>query len=803
MQGVTGPGASPSEEVAPEPPAFARDPSDVLHLVVALVVSLVGLALALFTRDTVVAAEEDLLELIEHLPRGLTDTGVGVVQIVASLVPLVVVIWLLVRGRFRMLGYAVLAGLVAGNLVAVVVTHLDRVTPPGHAGVLQREGLIVGEAFPDSPYLASAIAVLTALSPWMSRRWRRAAWGGFVAAIVVRLLAGTNLPTDLMVSIGLGWAVGSAVLLAFGSPQRPLTRVEVERGLARAAVPVWQLDRAAVDARGSSPWFAQGTDGHGYFVKALDRDQRSADLLFRLYRWVRYRNLGDARPFSSLRRAVEHEALVAMSAERAGSRTPSFVAIADVGVPSRGYLLAYRQVAGRTLDQVAGEELTDEVLAQAWAQLDVLHRHRIAHRDLRLANLLLDDDGRVWVIDFGFAEVAADDLLLRGDVAELVCSTAARVGPERAVDVAAGSVGPDVLGDALPRMQPAVLSAATRAALRSEGGRIKAVQKAVAERCGVEEVSYEQLNRVNLRTMVMLAFLGGAVYFLYPQLLVAGQSADKIVDAQPGWAALALALSLVTYVGATMGIMGSVPDRLPAWSTFQCQLAATFSNRVTPAQVGGYAVNLRYLQKQGLDTATAATGVGLNTVGGVLIHVPMLVVFLLAAGTQSSISLPVPSTRVFGAIAIVFAVGGAGALAVPAVRHVLRDKVWAGVRTALGNLGAVARRPAKLGLLLGGSLTVTLAYSLSLFASVLAFGGEISFVSVTAAYLAGSVVASAAPTPGGLGAAEAALVAGLTVAGLPQATAVPAVLLFRLMTYWLPILPGWLALHRLQRAELV
>ena len=72
-----------------------------------------------------------------------------------------------------------------------------------------------------------------------------------------------------------------------------------------------------------------------------------------------------------------------------------------------------------------------------------------------------------------------------------------------------------------------------------------------------------------------------------------------------------------------------------------------------------------------------------------------------------------------------------------------------------------------------------------------------------AAYLAGSIVASAAPTPGGLGAAEAALVAGLTVAGLPQATAVPAVLLFRLMTYWVPILPGWLALRHLQRAELV
>ena len=801
---VTGTEVRPAPEGAPTAgaPAYARDPSDLLHLVLALALTALGLALALATRDAVVAAEEDLLELFDRLPRGVTDAGVGVVQVVASLVPLVVVLSLAVTRRFRMLGYSVLAGVVAGNLVALVVGQLDRVTPPGHASVLQREGLITGEAFPDSPYLASAIAVLTALSPWMSRRWRRAAWGGFAAAVVVRLVAGTNLPTDLLVSVGLGWAVGSLVLLAFGSPVQRLSRVEIERALARAALPVWRLEPASVDARGSVPWFAEGVDGRALFVKALDRDQRSADLLFRLYRWLRYRNLGDARPFSSLRRAVEHEALVAMAAERAGVRTPSFLGIADVGVPSRGYLLAYQRVAGRTLDEVADDELTDALLGDAWSQLAVLRRHRIAHRDLRLANLLTED-GALWLIDFGFAEVAADDALLRTDVAELLCATAARVGAERAVDAAVAVVGADVVGDALPRIQPAALSGATRSALKAHKGRIGEVQRAVAERSGVEQVTYEQLTRVRPRTLLTLGVLGGAVYFLYPQLLLAGQNADKVVDATPGWAAAALALSLVTYVGAAMGIMGSVPDRLPLGSTFLCQLAATFSNRVTPAQVGGYAVNLRYLQKQGLDTPTAATGVGLNTIGGVLVHVPLLVVFLIAAGSETSLSLPLPSSSAFAVIAGVFVVAGAVAVAIPRVRAFLRTKVLGTLRTAVGSLGAVARRPAKLGLLLGGSAIVTLGYSLSLYASVLAFGGGVSFVAVTAAYLAGSIVASAAPTPGGLGAAEAALVAGLTVADLPQATAVPAVLLFRLMTFWLPILPGWLALRRLQRADLV
>ena len=55
------------------------------------------------------------------------------------------------------------------------------------------------------------------------------------------------------------------------------------------------------------------------------------------------------------------------------------------------------------------------------------------------------------------------------------------------------------------------------------------------------------------------------------------------------------------------------------------------------------------------------------------------------------------------------------------------------------------------------------------------------------------------PTPGGLGAVEAALSAGLTAAGLPGAAAVSAVLLFRLLTFWLPVPAGWGALSYLQR----
>jgi undecaprenyl-diphosphatase len=90
-----------------------------------------------------------------------------------------------------------------------------------------------------------------------------------------------------------------------------------------------------------------------------------------------------------------------------------------------------------------------------------------------------------------------------------------------------------------------------------------------------------------------------------------------------------------------------------------------------------------------------------------------------------------------------------------------------------------------------------------MYLSVQAFGGGLSFAQVGFAYLAGSAIAVAAPTPGGLGATEAALLAGLSVLGLPNEVGLPSVFLFRLATFWLPILPGWLALRALQRSEAI
>jgi undecaprenyl-diphosphatase len=258
---------------------------------------------------------------------------------------------------------------------------------------------------------------------------------------------------------------------------------------------------------------------------------------------------------------------------------------------------------------------------------------------------------------------------------------------------------------------------------------------------------------------------------------------------------------LATYVAATMTVIGSVPDRIPLLPALETQLAASFVNRITPAKVGGMATNIRFLQKRGLDTAVAISGIGLGNLAGIATYIPLSIIFI-AWGRRSGVrSLHLPSSSaILVGLTVVFALSGI-VLLIPWGRHLFLDKAVPVLRKSLHGIAGVARQPAKVAALFGGSILLTISYVLALVFSVQAFGGGLPVSTIGAVYLVGSAVATAAPVPGGIGAVEAALIAGLTAAGLEKEIAVPSVFLFRLATFWLPILPGWLALTALERSD--
>src|SRR5205085_11521972 len=156
-------------------------------------------------------------------------------------------------------------------------------------------------------------------------------------------------------------------------------------------------------------YFATGRDGEQAFVKGMGAGEASADLLFRMYRRLRYRGIGDREPFTSLRRKAEHEAFLTLAARDAGVHTPHLLTIAEVPARTSAELLAYDRIDGRSLDSVDATEINDRVLRRIWEQVRVLRLRRIAPRDLRLANVFLGEDEQVWIIGRGVSEVGGED----------------------------------------------------------------------------------------------------------------------------------------------------------------------------------------------------------------------------------------------------------------------------------------------------------------------------------------------------------------------------------------------------------
>jgi len=214
-------------------------------------------------------------------------------------------------------------------------------------------------------------------------------------------------------------------------------------------------------------------------------------------------------------------------------------------------------------------------------------------------------------------------------------------------------------------------------------------------------------------------------------------------------------------------------------------------------------LNARYLQKCGVDTSAGVAAVGVNSVVGFAVHLAMMVAFFAWAGRGLSSAFKLPSgSKLLLILAVIVAVIGL-VLATRPGRRLATGKLIPGLMSAAASLHQVARRPGKMIMLVGGSALVTLAYIGALVASVEAFGGGPGFILVGAVYMGAAALAAVAPTPGGLGAIEAALVAGLTGAGMSSGLAVSAVLLYRIATYWLPVAPGWVSLRLLQRWDYV
>jgi len=780
------------EVVEPPIPGRVRRPADGVRLVAAVLFLLLGLVAADLAAGTRGAVEQDLTDVTSGLPRLLLTllgwlSGIGVL-----LLPIGVGADLLVRRRPMQLIQALGAAVVAGVLVIVlsllvqsgnggfVTGVLTRPTPTGHTGPLD----IV---------IVSMVALLT-VADISGRKWiSPIATGVVVATLVTTLLSGAMTLAALTCSLLLGWIVGLASRLVFGVSSTRPPGTEVAAVLVSGGIPLTRLELIDGNDAGDRRYLGV-TAGKPLDVHVIDRDTFGLASGRRLLRVLRLRSGFTRPPALTLQSEIEHRTLMGLALHDAGIRAPRPVAVSEVGPFSA--VIAYVLPEGTPVAEHT-DGLDQAQLEAIWHLAATLQRRRIVHRQLGPSTVLLDDAGGVALARLGSGDVAADDISLRIDLAQLLTTVALAVGPERSVDSAVAALGEDAVLRAVPVLQPVALSSDTRTALRAAKSVIGELrERLVALRPQAEPVEPVELRRISIKGVVTLVMGGVAGYLLLTQL--AQVDIGKVVTtADWRWAVLLVLFAAATFAGASLALAGAVQIHLRFVRTYMTQLAVAFSGLVAPAAVGNIALNTRYLQTSGLSPTVAGASVGVAQVAQFCSYFVLLVISGVLAGTGPAVSFSPSPILVAAILAVVIL--ALGLLAVPRIRAILTDQVLPQVRAAVPQVLAVLQHPKKLTQLLAGALMLDMSFVAALVCATRAFGGEAPVAAIAVVYFAGAIVGSAVPTPGGLGGIEAAMSFGLISIGVDSGTAVSSVLLYRLATYWLPIPFGWFSLSRLQK----
>ncbi|WP_328773249.1 lysylphosphatidylglycerol synthase transmembrane domain-containing protein [Streptomyces sp. NBC_00286] len=268
------------------------------------------------------------------------------------------------------------------------------------------------------------------------------------------------------------------------------------------------------------------------------------------------------------------------------------------------------------------------------------------------------------------------------------------------------------------------------------------------------------------------------------------------------WLLAAGAATCLTWVAAAVTRQGALVERLPKCRLLATQFAAGAANHLLPTGLGASAVNLRFMAVCGVPLTRSSAALALYLLAEAIARTGLLLALLIAFPDALRPDKLIPDAAV-GPLLIAAGAAACVALAVLLLVRRLRTALSTFLRTALGEARSVHTRPARALALWGGSFSFPILQAAGLVAVSLALGLPVSPLHIVVAYLAATVAVALIPTPGGIGSVEAALIVALVAAGGPAAVATAVVLAYRIITVWLPLLPGALTLGALVRLKMI
>ncbi|HEX2266409.1 MAG TPA: lysylphosphatidylglycerol synthase transmembrane domain-containing protein [Solirubrobacterales bacterium] len=322
-----------------------------------------------------------------------------------------------------------------------------------------------------------------------------------------------------------------------------------------------------------------------------------------------------------------------------------------------------------------------------------------------------------------------------------------------------------------------------------------------------------------IQTLVIVLLLLGGIYFLFPKLVGLGDSLSRLRQAEAIWIAVAVGfnvLAYATYIALFKAVVGGDVLRLRWSETYEINLAGVAATRLFSAGgAGGIALTYWALRKAGLPRRDSARRMIAFVSLQYAFYPLAIIVFgiLLRTGVlngKSSVELTIIPAAIAGLLLIV---GILITLIPPDLErrlthfaHSDRSRQW--VRTAAkvpATLGEGFRfafslfaHPSKGGLAVVGAAGYWAANIGILWASFHAFGVHVPLGVVVQGFFLGMVANLFPFAPAGVGAVDAGMIGAFVLFGIPQETVFPAILVFRLVSFWMPIPPGIFAFFQLR-----
>lgn len=296
----------------------------------------------------------------------------------------------------------------------------------------------------------------------------------------------------------------------------------------------------------------------------------------------------------------------------------------------------------------------------------------------------------------------------------------------------------------------------------------------------------------NLKIIILVTIIGLTIYTLLPRLNSFKTSLHSIQQADPLLLLAAVIVFGLTYFAATATFCLLCFFKLSYRTTLLIQVADGFTNKLAPAGLGAVTTNYLYIKKKAKSNLKAGYIAVLNNLVGFAAHIFLLIVLIIynqLIGHESiNLDRPHISRTVIVIISLLVIIG-----------LLIRLRTNKNGNRKLSNLTTAIKisfqKPGRMAAALGTSLILTMLYALTLFIVVLALNLDVNFLQSFLVFTVSIVALTVFPTPGGIGGVEASLVAAFMACGVAAGPALSATLAYRFITYWLPLIPGAIALE--------